>query len=90
VRPGFLGQLGFGNPILVVTVASPITSEKGDSGGPYWERRSGLAVGTHTGGSLGESWMTPLESLPGYSGAPGSLDALGPGGKPLRPVRWRP
>ena len=81
-----------GNPFLT-TVPIDINSKPGDSGGPIWERRTGDAIGTLTGGNLewqiNESWITPLKELPGYPTAPGSLRALGVGGEPLHVVSWK-
>jgi len=44
-----------GNPILT-TVRYQINSKGGDSGGPIWERGTGYALGTLTGGDIDESF----------------------------------
>jgi sugar lactone lactonase YvrE len=84
-----------GDPVLC-TIRIEIPIQGGDSGGPYWERSTGKAVGTLTGGVNnlpgllhGESWFTPAEELPGYPKAPGSLSALGIDGEPLHLVVWK-
>jgi hypothetical protein len=81
---------GNGNPILT-TVPYEINSKGGDSGGPIWERGTGLALGTLTGGeeNKGESNFTPLKPLPGYPSAPGTLQAL-EDKEPLHIVKWKP
>lgn len=80
-----------GNPILT-TVPFKINSKEGDSGGPIWERSTGYVLGTLTGGTENEasSNFTPLESLPGYPSAPGTLQALEAGGEHLHVVLWKP
>jgi hypothetical protein len=80
-----------GNPILT-TVPYKINSKGGDSGGPIWERSTGYALGTLTGGEEGkaESNFTSLKELPGYPSAPGTLQALEVGGEPLHVVLWKP
>ncbi len=81
---------GNGNPILT-TVPYEINVKGGDSGGPVWERGTGLALGTVTGGEEEKagSNFTPLKSLPGYPSAPGTLQAL-EDGEPLHIVKWKP
>jgi hypothetical protein len=85
-----------GDPVLC-TIRTEIPIQGGDSGGPYWERATGKAVGTLTGGIgnvsgaiHGASWFTPVEEIPGYPKAPGSLTSLGVEGEPLHVVKWKP
>ena len=78
-----------GDPVLC-TIRTEIPIAPGDSGGPYWERATGNAVGTLTGGIANASWFTPVLELPGYAKAQGSLNALGVEGEPLHLVRWKP
>ncbi|MGN6814974.1 MAG: hypothetical protein ACTHK3_02675, partial [Solirubrobacterales bacterium] len=81
---------GDGNPILT-TVPFAINSKGGDSGGPIWERGTGLALGTLTAGNEieAESYFTPLMPLPAYPSAPGTLQAL-EDKEPLHIVKWKP
>lgn len=58
---------------------------------------TGKAVGTLTGGGPnvlgalhGSSWFTPVEELPGYPKAAGSLNSLGVEGEPLYIVKVNP
>ena len=77
-----------------IRVEIPI--QPGDSGGPFWERDTNKAVGTLTGGlgntadTEGAAWFTPVEEVPGYAKAPGSLNSLGIEGEPLHLVKWKP
>jgi YD repeat-containing protein len=81
------GELrGNGDPVLC-TIRTEIPIAGGDSGGPYWARASGDAVGTLTGGWGPASWFTPVEEIPGYPKAQGSLNALGIEGDPLHLVK---
>ena len=75
-----------GDPVLC-TLRTEIPIAPGSSGGPYWEQGTGKAVGTLTGGIAGASWFTPVEEIPGYPKAPGSLQALGVDGEPLHLVK---
>jgi hypothetical protein len=84
------------NPVLC-TIRVEIPVQEGDSGGPYWERATGKAVGTLTGGVPnvpgvlhGASWFTPVEEIPGYPKAQGSLNSLGVEGESLHIVKWKP
>ena len=84
-----------GDPVLC-TIRTEIPIQPGDSGGPFWERATGDAVGTLTGGlgnikdTEGAAWFTPVEEIPGYPKAPGSLNSLGVEGEPLHIVKWKP
>jgi hypothetical protein len=84
-----------GDPVLC-TIRTEISIQAGDSGGPFWERSTGAAVGTLTGGvgnrsdTEGAAYFTPLEEIPGYPKAQGSLNALGVNGEPLHLVQWKP
>jgi len=75
-----------GDPVLC-TLRTEIPIAPGSSGGPYWERATGKAVGTLTGGIAGASWFTPVEEIPGYPKARGSLKALGTEKEPLHLVK---
>jgi hypothetical protein len=84
-----------GNPVLC-TIRTEIPIQPGDSGGPFWERATGDAVGTLTGGvgnakdTEGAAWFTPVEEIPNFPKAQGSLNALGVEGEPLHIVKWKP
>ena len=79
-----------GNPAMWAILAH-IPIKHGDSGGPLWERGTGMAVGTLMGGGeLTPSWWSPLLPLPDRPAAPGSLAALGVEGEPLHIVKWKP
>jgi YD repeat-containing protein len=68
-----------------------VDTEGGDSGAPVWERGTGKAVGTLSGGGLGAyAWLTPVLPLPGRPAAPGLLNALGSPDGPLHLVQWHP
>ena len=75
-----------GDPVLC-TLRTEIPIAAGSSGGPYWERSTGRAVGTLTGGIADASWFTPVEEIPGYPKAQGSLNALGENDQPLHLVK---
>jgi hypothetical protein len=82
---------GNGNPLLT-TIKYRINGKQGDSGGPVWERGTGYALGTHTGGDelIAESYFTPLKNIPGYPSAAGSLQALETENQELHLVLWKP